>query len=82
MPTEEFKRKYSIVIITLAYLTLLFIAIYTVKYVEELSTHPMQYAAKKNDLQCSCSSGDGNRYTFNKSGVWVVPNDSPLFIIP
>ncbi len=56
----------------LAWISILGLLGYTVYYVEELTTHPMQYVAGEYDLSCYCNNFEtGQSYIFNSTEVKV-----------
>ncbi len=69
-PFARVRYKWGLVVMVLAWLTILALFVYTINYVEELSTNPLKYSAEKYGLQCFCNSED-LIYTFNETEIVV-----------
>ncbi len=73
-PFARLRYKYGLIIIVLSWLSIIGLIVYTMNYVEELSTDPLKFAAKQHDLQCSCLSQEEQLYyKFNETEVWIEP---------
>lgn len=54
----RFKYKYGLIVVVIAYITLIALFVYVFNYVQELSTHPMLFAIKRMNLDfCTCQQG-------------------------
>jgi len=62
------RYRYGLIIVIMSYITLLLLVVYVVIYSQELSTNPLQYAAKKVDANvCYCITDDNTMFIFNKT---------------
>lgn len=71
----RFKYRWSWVIMTLAWLCLLFLIYYTVTNAEALASHPLIYGAKKLGVECHCYSFDEDfpqNFYVNSTTLWIA----------
>jgi len=71
----KFKYKYSIVVMILCWICLLFLIYYTYTNGEALASNPLVYGAEKMEVECYChkignSVMDRVEFHFNSSGLW------------
>ena len=69
----KFKYKYSMIVIVLCWLCLLFICYYMFTNGEAIAKNPLIYGAEKSDVECHCYNYEQRReFYINGSNAWGV----------
>jgi len=77
-PFARIRYKWGLVVVGLAWISIMALMVYTVIYVEELTTNPLKFAAEEFGLSCYCNNFEtGQSYIFNSTEVKV--QESPIY---
>lgn len=78
----RFRYVYGNVITTIAIILFILLLLFIFLYSEELSQHPMNYVAKKNNINyCNCLTTDGKLIMFNSSAILIQENPIPINLL-